>query len=53
MAVGLAKHQPADELGYLQLCLDTVAKIGWQNVDLSTFLNDANDLSASTDTTTG
>jgi len=46
--VGLAKHQPADKLHYLQQCLATVAQIGWQNVELNTFLNHASALSAPT-----
>ena len=48
LAVGLAKHQPADKLRYLQQCLDTVAMIGWQNIELNTFLNHASGLSAPT-----
>jgi len=47
LIVGIAKHRPADKLQYLQQCLDTVARIGWQHVELNTFLNDANDLSPS------
>jgi len=49
MAVGLAKHQPPDALCYLQQCLDTVEKIGWQNVELDTFLNDGSYASASSE----
>ena len=51
LAVGLAKHQPANKLCYLQQCLDTVAEIGWKNVKHDTLLNDVSEVSVSLEPT--
>ena len=51
LAAGLVQHRPADELCYLQQCLDTVAEIGWKNVKYDTFLSDISDLSVALEST--